>query len=177
MLHTAGMLKSTLLNMIFLQVTKKKTPSLTIPASSRTPRHSFRGAFFCQAYDTQQTINATFTRGYVNGIEPTIERKLISSGAILKAPINYDAFNRCYIGVNVKVDPNTGKMLATTQAKAEQYLKMEVRGNNLNDSPDEFFHPVAIWHKTEGLYQLTYHDLMHMAITQFHKPRHLMFAS
>jgi hypothetical protein len=117
----------------------------------------------------------------VNGLEPSISEggDPISSGAELSGPIQYDEFDRCYIGVTLKVSPSTGKMLATKQANAKENLYMEIRGNNLNPFPagDTFFHPVAIWHKQSGLYQLTYHDLLHLSIIQFKSPRHLIFAS
>jgi hypothetical protein len=163
--------------MIFLQVVKKKRKILEKPHSTRTPRYSFRGAFYCQAYESTGLLKATFKRGYVNGLEPSIGSKLISSGAELSGPIQYDESDRCYLGVTLKVDPTTGRMLATNKSNAQQNLIMEIRGNNLNQSRNSFFHPVALWHKDSGLHQLSYHDLLHISIVQFQAPRHLIFAS
>ncbi len=162
--------------MIVLAVKKKKPEPLIRPDSTRTPRRSFRGAFYVEGYLDQNLFKGKIERGFVNGIEPMIGSKKISDeGAIFQHPISFDAYNRAYIGVIIKLKPN-GAMMATNQGNAENNLIIGLQGNIFSPA-NTHFHPIAIWHKTHGLHQLVYHDLLHLSIKQFGKPRSLIFAS
>jgi len=123
-----------------------------------------------------QTIKASISLGYVNGIEPTIGSSRISDKDVYyTGALKFDTYKRCYIGVVIKVNTN-GKMLAIKQDQAENNLFIEARANNISN-PDECFHPLAIWHEKQGLHQLAFHDLLHISIIQYGRPRSLIFSS
>jgi hypothetical protein len=162
--------------MIVLAVKKKKSVPLVRPDSTRTPRRSFRGAFYVEGYLDRNVLKGRIGRGFVNGIEPMIaDKKISDEGAIFEYPISFDAYDRAYIGVSINLKPD-GSMVATKQEKAENNLTISLQGNILSPA-NTHFHPIAIWHKQYGLHQVAYHDLLHISIKQFGKPRSLIFAS
>jgi hypothetical protein len=171
-----GGIVSSTAKMIVLAYKKNKPEPLIRPDSTRTPRRSFRGAFYTEGFLDRNEFRCKIDRGFVNGIEPMIGNKKISDeGAVFQYPISFDAYERAYIGVIIKLKPN-GAMMATNQASAQNNLIIGLQAS-IFPPANAHFHPVAIWHKTHGLHQLVYHDLLHISIKQFGKPRSLIFAS
>lgn len=161
----------------------KESKPLKIPEYRKQRTNIFQGAFFVSGYADATSLTIQVDRGYVNGLEPVTPSGDLIGGDGNKQPTLqlqsfYDDSNRCYICLKVGINKDTGLMTAKNQADVTPYtLGIEATKDFHSTDPSVHYHPIAIDHKDHGLRQLSYHDLLHVAIRQYGTFRHFMVAS
>lgn len=161
----------------------KESKSLKIPEYRKPRTNIFQGAFFVSGYSDGSNLTIQVDRGYVNGLEPVTPSGDLIGGDGDKQPTielraSYSDLNRCYICLQVGINQGTGLMTAKKQADVSSDMLGIVAVKDFHSSdPSVHYHPIAIDHKDHGLRQLSYHDLLHVAIKQYGTFRHFMVAS
>lgn len=129
-------------------------------------RKAFTGAWWVEGHDLGGgAIEATVSKGFVNGLEPMApDGNLISEG-IVTGSMEQD---RAWMVVRVQIDPATGKMRSRKQSDVSaDSLRVEIADAPVGTAGDkgEFGHtPLAMFQRKAGvlhIYQIAYFSYRH----------------
>ena len=130
------------------------------------------GAFSVSAGASGELVTATVGHGTVNGFEPMVAGKKISSGPTITGPKIFDQYGRIYISVRVKINTATGKMEAPPDEDSLTIVispKLRLASEKNAQTKDPYSisssaywnHPIATMSDTGFLSQVAYFNLMH----------------
>lgn len=149
----------------------------------------FRGAWYVSGGIIGQGSKAMITvwidRGYVNGLQPMIGKILMSGDAqspppAITVPAKFDAEGRAWVGILINIDPATGNLRNTTQAKlTENDLTISIQTTTIIPSANGsiFFHPIAVIRKNLSPIQIAYFDYQWGTVQQHGIWRHFLIPS
>lgn len=135
-------------------------------------KESFTGAWWTQAHDIGGgNIEATVSKGFINGMEPMVKGGNLVSEGIVKAKMEG---SRAWVVVRVMVNGFTGRMLSQEQDEVTpDHLRVEILPSP-KGSPGTLgrfgYAPLAMLHKKNGIlhvYQIAYFSYRHSTTRRF----------